>query len=293
MQCLSSRLLLLRVTSRVWVRGPWRLRHRYLPRYPLSLRALRTYRLLLAGLLLATGAYVQGAESLPRIQIYTEVRNAANIAANRQGQSYVDNPGTGLILALLEEAGLEYDIHLVPWARIMQTLQTQPNTLAYSLSRTAQREALFHWIGLIRPVDVYLFGLADRLPDLPDTLEQARDYRIGTIRGDFADEYFSRLRFPNLVYIGNKTPWLTMMERDRIDLVPFGVHGIKEFLEQRDQPADRLVPVVRLDALSTGLYIALSKSSDPEIQTRLKDAYQMIVADGRYESLMGFPHPAP
>jgi polar amino acid transport system substrate-binding protein len=229
---------------------------------------------------------VQSSESLPSIQVYTEVRNAANIARDQQGIPYVDNPATTLTVAVLEEAGLDYDIRIVPWARIMQILDTQPNTLAYSLARTPQRETRFLWVGEIRPVEVYLFGLRSRQAELPGTIEEARDFRIGTIRSDFADQYLRGLEFPNLVHIGNNTPWLTMMERGRIDLVPFGAHGIQEYLAQRAEPQEKLLATVHLDALSTGLYLALSKQTDPAILKRLRQAYQRLVEDGTYQRIM-------
>jgi ABC-type amino acid transport substrate-binding protein len=81
------------------------------------------------------------------------------------------------------------------------------------------------------------------------------------------------------------------MERGRIDLVPYSELAIGNYLEHQNQPPDRLLPVVELEALSTGLYFALSKHSDEAVFQRLRQAYVRMVASGEYQRIVGQPHP--
>jgi len=225
------------------------------------------------------------------LQAYTQVRNAANLEAAADGTLRPTDVGTRLLRALMAEAGLDYQLTLAPWARNMQALKTQSNALAYSVVRTPEREDAYHWVGLVRRIDSYLYGLRERQESLPTTLEQARNYRIASIRDDAYDDLLHKLEFGEIVHINNGSPWLTLMERGRMDLIPFGEQAMADYLNQQGVAQDRVVPAVRLDTLSTGLYFALSKHTDVAIYERLRTAYLDLVANGTYERIVGVPHP--
>jgi len=225
------------------------------------------------------------------LRVYTQVRNAANIDYDENGDPVPVDIGSQLLHAMLAETELEYSIEIAPWARIIQYLDSRPNILAYTLVRTEEREEQFHWIGLVNNIESYLYGLSERAAELPRTIEAARAYQVGSIRGDAYDNLLTSLEFSNIVHINNGAPWLTLLERGRLDLVPFGEQALSEYLEQQQIHEERLVPLVRLEALSTGLYFAASKQTDPELIAQLRDAYRAMVLRGDYEEVMGVPHP--
>jgi len=55
---------------------------------------------------------------------------------------------TELVAAVLEEARLDYQISIMPWARVVRAAETTPNVLVYSMVRPPEREDQFHWTGL-------------------------------------------------------------------------------------------------------------------------------------------------
>ncbi len=217
----------------------------------------------------------------PVIHAYTQLRSTADLVTDAEGRAVPVDMGTRLFRVLMEEAGMDYDITLAPWARNIQALDNRPNVLAYTFVRSTEREDKYYWVGLVQTIESYLWGLRDNQANLPDTLEAARDYRVGSIRDDAYDSLLHALDFSNIVHINNASPWLTLMERGRM----------KNYLERLGEPADRVVPVVELEALSTGLYFALSKQTDQAVFERLRQAYQRIVANGSYQRIVGQPHP--
>jgi len=225
------------------------------------------------------------------ILAYTQVRNAANITLDGNGSPVPSDIGTRLLHAMMAESGLEYEIEIAPWARIIQYLNTRPNILAYTLVRTEEREDLYHWIGLIRNIDSYLYGLSERESELPRTIEAALSYRVGSIRNDAYDNLLLSLGFSNVVHIANSAPWVELLERGRLDLVPYGEQALIEYLRQNGVQEDRVVPMVKLEALSTGLYFAVSKQTDPALVARLRAAYQGIIDNGVYQEVMQASHP--
>lgn len=248
---------------------------------------------LLAGLLTSLLSITAVAQNpLSEITIFTEVRDAAETRADDQGHVWVDNAASRLLETVLIEAGLAYEVSIVPWTRLIQNLETQVNTIGYPLVRTPERENRFLWLGLIRPIDNYLYGLRDNAEQFPSTVAELDSYSIGTIRGDVFDQYFQSLGLNNVVRFGNGTPWLQMMERGRINLMPYAEHGISDYLRRHGQPVDKLVPAIRLDSLSTGLYFVMHPDSDEILVQRLQQAYASLLADGRYYEIMGLAAPA-
>ena len=53
------------------------------------------------------------------------------------------------------------DIHYYPWARGYDTALSEPGTVLFSTTRTAQREALFQWVGPIATDRVSLIARRD------------------------------------------------------------------------------------------------------------------------------------
>lgn len=267
----------------------------YLSRHLLQKHSAFLTKLTVISLLCATCVYTQGIQAAdqksPDLHIFTEVRDGSELLVDAQGRTSVDNTMSRLVEAVLNETDLIYTSTVVPWSRMMSNLQTRPNTLAYPVMRIPEREELFLWAGQIRTIDAYLLGLTSRSSELPHTLEEARNFRIGSMRGDAFHNYFRALEYPNLVIVGNNTPWLSMLERDRIDLMPFSLTGIELFLQRHDAPPDMLEPLIRLDELSHPLYFVMNLDSDPKLVEQITQAYRRVVQNGDFERIMGFSPP--
>jgi|GEM_PF-1145371 len=242
--------------------------------------------------LISTASQTYAAEqNLPLLHVYTEVRDRSQLVTDAQGRTWVDNSMSRLVEVVLAEAGVEFQSSVVPWSRMLNSLSNQPNTLAYPLLRIPEREDQFAWVGHLQHIDSYLFGLRSRIDELPDSLDEVGGFRLGTMRGDAFHNFFVAQGYPNLVVFNNSTPWLSMLQRGRIDLMPFALTGIAGYLERSGEPPDTLAPVIRLDALSYPLYFVMNLNSDPELVKKIADAYQRVVSDGRFEEIQGFSHP--
>lgn len=189
----------------------------------------------------------------------------------------VDGFSNQLVSDVLSKAGYEVAINVVPWTRLVQLLDSQPNVLAFSMTRTPYREELYHWIGLIRPVSFKLWGLRERANELPQSLEEARDFRISALRGDVVANYLASIGFNNLIYLSQSSDTLTMLRRDRIDMMAYIESGIGRYLSARNAASDTLIPVLTLDDISTGHYLVMSKDSDPALVKSLKAAFAKVL----------------
>lgn len=104
---------------------------------------------------------------------------------------------TTRVKQILNNTNLSYEINLYDWAKSYYLAKSQPNTLIYSIYRSPDREAHFHWFCPIHaPTPIYAFKLASNEANI-DTLESLKKHRIGVMRGDNSHEYFLNNGFLN------------------------------------------------------------------------------------------------
>ena len=89
-----------------------------------------TIILLFATSLLAAASTARGTD---RISVYTEHIYPLQYTENEEDDGPVVSFTTQLVVAVLEEAGLEYDITMLPRVRVMRSIRTEENVLAYSM----------------------------------------------------------------------------------------------------------------------------------------------------------------
>jgi len=151
---------------------------------------------------------------------------------------------------------------------------------------TVAREEKYYWVGEILALRYYLFGKKEEANSLPRTLEEARDARVGVIRQDVIYQHLAEAGFKNLVVVNHPARNLAMLERDRIDLFPFSRFGIGLFAAKNDVDPASLIGMVKLEDISTGMYMVLSLGTDEAVFQRLTNAYAKVKQSGRYDEIM-------
>jgi len=241
------------------------------------------------GLMLLFGGLtlqIETAFAADRIDVYTEQSFPMNYTRNGTDNEPVIGPATDLMVAVLEEAGLDYHINMGPWSRAMQAIDSTKNVIVYSMTRSAEREDLYHWIGEIMPTVYYLYGLKDNSNIRPKTEKEAAAFRIGVLRGDVTHSYLTEQGYKQLALVREVSRSVDMLERGRIDLFPFNKFHIGIFLNDEGRDHDDYIGVVELAGISAGMYMALSKSTDQHIVDRLQSAYAAVNASGQYDVLI-------
>ena len=127
----------------------------------------------------------------------------------------VTGPATKLLKAVLEQAQLDYQINVLPWARAYETAKQEKNTLIYSIARTPDREQQFYWLGEVLSLDYYLFGLKNN-----STHESKLSSRVGAVRGSVAQEYLQNQGYKQLQVVSHPKQNMQMLLRERIDFIP-------------------------------------------------------------------------
>lgn len=79
------------------------------------------------------------------------------------------------------------DIRILPWARSYKLLQERESTVLFAMTRTAQRENLFKWVGPISSSKNVLLARKDSQITI-DSPEDIHRYRIGAVRDDAGEQ---------------------------------------------------------------------------------------------------------
>jgi len=209
---------------------------------------------------------------------------------HHESNGIIVGQGTETLQAVLNVLNIKARIEIYPWTRAYQMALNNRNTLIYGIARTPQRENLFKWIGVSSPVRYCLFALTSRNDIHVDTIEDAKQYKIGTVRDDIIELYLVENGFekkkhiePNSSYEAN----LKKLIHRRVDL--WGVVDLTaHYLVQSNQyPKHTIKEVYCLKEISTeGAYMAFSKNTPDALVDQFRQALKKIREDGTYDKIL-------
>ena len=200
----------------------------------------------------------------------------------------VAGPATEVVELTLKKAGLSnYQLSLYPWARSYDMALNEPNVLIYLIARTAARENQFKWAGEIMKVQYHLFKLKDREDIVVKNLQDAKNYTIGVMRGDVRYQYLQAQGFTKLVVSAESIDNFDKLLNRRVDIVPLNDRDASSLCEETHFKCANLAKILTLQEMSTGLYMAYSKSTPDAIVERTKAGFEKIKAEGSVRKIMG------
>lgn len=217
------------------------------------------------------------------------------VAENLPPFHYLDNNNqprgalVDVVQAVLRESGLTGEIQLEPLARALHDIQTQQNVFMFSLLKTEERSQDFVWVGQTYQAKAYLVGLADR-PELKLlSLEQAKQFRVATIRGYHSETFLREHAFneaQNLLLSVNSQQLWQQLFKGRSDLVLTNFIGLHQEIESSGFDANKVVPYFHIDHFPDQLFIAGNLSNDATVIARLRAALDKIKQSGEYQSII-------
>ena len=202
-----------------------------------------------------------------------------------------DNTGNGgeasaFIERLLNDSQLDYQLRFEPWKRAYLKAQTSTNVLIYPIARGASREEQFQWIGQLIPVTYYLFRLTARTDISINSLEDAKKWRIGVVNEHIHHQHLKDRSFTNFQPVNSNYQNVQKALLGRIELFPMSDGGMMQLCNRGDINCSSFKPVLKLDGISNGLYLAASNDSDEVMIEKLIISYQSLVNSGQHEKIL-------
>lgn len=236
------------------------------------------------GFLVALLVLTSYASASEQLRIYTEQYPPYNMTTNGQPFAHSESEVTGLctdvLKAILEKSSVGYSIKLRDLSYGMNRSQKHADHGIYCVSKTAEREPFFEWIGPLSSIQWTLFAKPGSDIKL-DNLEDARDYRIGGYKGDVMTGYLEDQGF-NVSAITNNGLNGRRLVQNQIDLwVADGLAGPYLAADVSDVTDLEVVLVFR----ETPMYLAVNKDSDPDMINALNAAYEAMKEAGETETI--------
>jgi len=109
------------------------------------------------------------------------------------------------------------EILVQPWARGYKLVQKTPNVVLFSMTRTAERDTLFKWVGPFAEKRFAFHAKKGSSIQL-STLEDAQQYSIGVMRGSNNEEFLRTNGFTNIENVTVEEQNVKKLLSGKIDL---------------------------------------------------------------------------
>lgn len=191
---------------------------------------------------------------------------------------------TANVRQILDVAGVDYTIRLLPWARAMRMAKSDSNALIFSLVRTPKREERFDWLAPLAESGFYLQARADDTRTFtPETIKSGI-YTGSCIANDLACEFFLWTGMPteNIVPVHiSLTGDFQMVVAGRADLYISDMSVSIALRRARGIDPSLTKPVMKLGG-KAGYYLAAGKQVPQEVRDKIKAAHARLVSLGAY-----------
>lgn len=236
-------------------------------------------------LLIATS--LANARELPLFDIYTEHYEPYNFVDPNDGSGELQGIAVDLLADTLKRAGSEQtksDFKLVPWARGYDMVQSSPNTILFSTTRTSEREDLFKWVCPIDKLKTQLIALKSANITI-NSEDQLTNHTIGTVREDVGEQLVLKAGVPKqeLSRANNYSNNIRKLEAGRIDLYVGSMDNIAPICKTTGCDPSEFEPVHTLDV--SELCYAFNKDTPDQAVTMLQQALDGLIEEGRPEEL--------
>ena len=129
-------------------------------------------------------------------------------------------------------------------------------------------------------MNYYLIRLKSRADIQINSLDDARPYRIGVVNYHVHHEILLAQNFTGLQPVNGNVQNLKKAVLGRIDLFPISDGGLISVCEKENIDCSQFEPVLKLENISGGLYMAYSINTDAATLESTRESYQQLVDSG-------------
>lgn len=209
----------------------------------------------------------------PPPRLYLASESSAPSSMEENGEIVGRN--TDKVREIMRRSGIQYGIDLLPWKRAYMLVQGRADMCVFAMSRTPEREKLFKWVGPLDEAEWTFYGLAEHSFQL-NSLEDARQLRIGTYNGDARDD-FLRTRGFHVDPAQNDMTNAQKLLMKRIDIWPVAMRAGMPPLAQPEWNG-RIVPLYTFNRV--GISLACNPAVPDALIEQMSAALESMRRDG-------------
>lgn len=178
----------------------------------------------------------------------------------------------------MRAAGISFTLEIMPWARAIALAEMQPMHCVFAAARTTEREPRFKWI---TPLSVdRTFLVRNTLSNVSaHSIEEARQYMIGTHRSDFTEEILRWLDFPVVDLSTDFAVTLNKLMEQRIDMMPIS-ESVYETLKSEGRPLEKVIQLTRQE-----FGIACNRTMPDQVVKAMQNGLDSVINDGQQDTI--------
>lgn len=214
------------------------------------------------------------ASSLNQLTIMTEDFPPFNYKENGQAAG----KAVDLLLDASAAAGQAISrdqINVMTWARAYKMVQSGPNALLFSMTRTEKRESLFKWAGPVGANRIVIWAKkSSNIPTFDDPKDNS--IRVGVVRDTVGDQLMVAAGVADDLLVRNSKPEgaAKMLVSDRVKLWAYSENsGAQQLIDAGENIDDYEVVHV---LSSKDLYFAFSKDVDDSVVNALQEGINAV-----------------
>jgi polar amino acid transport system substrate-binding protein len=183
---------------------------------------------------------------------------------------------------LSDATGVPLTIEFLPQARALYEAERRSDLGMAGLTRTAEREATFKWVGPVLSDSIVLVTRRGERP-APATLDAARSWTVGAVRGGASVPVLRAAGFADIIELQDAETGARMLDSGRIETwATPKLSGLYLFRTLGFDPALlEIGPTVR----PNDLYLGLPRSTPDLVVARWQKALERLKASGRIETI--------
>lgn len=177
----------------------------------------------------------------------------------------------------------------MPWARAYQEAISKPNVVLITLLKSPERETLFQWLGPVNAVSASLISLKQFEKASISNIDEAKSYRVGSIRGYGAAAHLLKQGFKeneNLVLVAEPQQLWNLLYNRRIDYAATGVETSAYEIEAAGFDPTLSTQAFAFDMPKAELHMATGLLTSPSEVRAIKAALRQLKESGEYDRIM-------
>lgn len=198
----------------------------------------------------------------------------------------ITGPAYEIAMQVLKHSQYPFDYQLQPWARVYNDGLNQHNFLVACIGRTPKREKLFHWIGPIsKGLEIHFFKLSENPLKITD-LSQAKDYKVGAMRGTYNYDflYINGFEDENIHQSNKSKQLLNMLINKRYDLVISDEKQLKSEAKKLNINPKMFEKVLFAFTVTDNMAFSINTSKD--VIKTFRASYSELEKKGRFTGLL-------
>ena len=236
-------------------------------------RILKWSLLLLAGFSCAVGAQ--------SLNILAEIAPPAQI---RTADGKLGGYAVEIVREIQRRVGNTDPIQEVLWAHGYFKLQREPNTVLFTVARTAERDPLFQWVGPIAEIHYGLYVRADSRIVLGSLEDAKKLAAIGTFREDAREQLLSKAGLTNLERASDNVQNFKKLMANRIDAVALSDTAVASLAASAGYKPENVKLALKFAQIQ--IWIAFSKTTPVTTVKAWADALDAMKKDKTFEAII-------